>query len=396
MHREWNPKSFFRHLTPEVVTLFTGSSGVNLMVNDKGPPGDQLYRAWKALPEDQQRRLETELLPVNDMCSTHARPYLENTARAVWTNGKANLVEESRAWTTQDLALRLFIDSRRSFFDAYKNYTVDSMEHGTEYRGRRHVALEPSSTSKQQMREAMQQHFRETALGARCQIEDYANKEKFALFVYYEDEVTPMDRFNTEGVVAPEWQRPVLRIAAVFHFETATLQVKAARKVEREKLRDLFAKIFVGEPDYFEDTSKNPKFCFDPLRSPNFDFPTRLADKIEDVCVVKIVARPQHDDVRRISIQLKPGLSVKETHEALDGYGIDLTNDVVEGVQLRFQFEGSGRSKWRTVSLFNPGSSNLRDTDRDRVIRRYLKEWGIDATVHQAAVAAPILQDTAS
>ena len=56
--------------------------------------------------------------------------------------------------------------------------------------------------------------------------------------------------------------------------------------------------------------------------------------------------------------------------------------------RLQFIFEGKGRSKYRTVSLFNPNSSNLNDTDRDRVIRRYLKEWGIDASGRRTPLVA--------
>ena len=77
----------------------------------------------------------------------------------------------------------------------------------------------------------------ETAFGARCQVEDFANDEKFALFIFHEDEVAPFDRFNDKGVVEPDWQRPVVRLAAVFQFETSTLLVKAPRVAEREKLR---------------------------------------------------------------------------------------------------------------------------------------------------------------
>ncbi|MCG3173799.1 MAG: hypothetical protein GMKNLPBB_02001 [Myxococcota bacterium] len=37
-------------------------------------------------------------------------------------------------------------------------------------------------------------------------------------------------------------------------------------------------------------------------------------------------------------------------------------------------------------SLLNPNNSNLNDTERDHVIRRYLKEWGIDASGRRSPV----------
>jgi hypothetical protein len=245
------------------------------------------------------------------------------------------------------------------------------------------------------MKLAMASHFRDTAFGARCQIEDFANEEKFALFVFQEDEVAPFDRFNDKGVVEPDWQRPVIRLAAVFHFETSTLLVKAPRTTEREKLRDLFAEIFVGDAEYFEDATKSPKFCFDPLRDSDFDFPTRGFDKIEEVSLVRLVAKPGHRDVKRVTIEMKPGLSIEGVRMVLAEHGVDLGVDAIDGVRLQFRFEGKGRTKYRTVSLFNPNSSNLNDTERDRVIRRYLKEWGIDASGRREAVGAAVLEAAA-
>ncbi|MFM2421098.1 MAG: hypothetical protein RL385_5821, partial [Pseudomonadota bacterium] len=222
-NREWNPKSFFRHLTPDALKVLREWADVDLTLDGEGPLGEQVYRAWKALPEDDRERIETALLPVNDMCAPHARPYLEQLALVVWTNGRAKLIDESREWSAQDLAVRLFVADEKRFAEAHQTYAVDMMEHLKEFHGRYPVTLKPTPEAKARMKLAMASHFRDTAFGARCQVEDFANDEKFALFVFHEDEVAPFDRFNDKGVVEPDWQRPVIRLAAVFQFETSTL-----------------------------------------------------------------------------------------------------------------------------------------------------------------------------
>jgi hypothetical protein len=110
---------------------------------------------------------------------------------------------------------------------------------------------------------------------------------------------------------------------------------------------------------------------------------------------VKVIARPAGAHVRRVIVELQRGLNMHEVHLALDDHGVDVANDAIDGVQLCFEFAGSGRSRTRTVSVFNPNSTNLHDTPRDRVIRHYLTQWGIDATVRKAALAAPALQAAA-
>ena len=169
-----------------------------------------------------------------------------------------------------------------------------------------------------------------------------------------------------------------------------TLNAKRFETADK-KLRDLFAQVLLNDKDYFEDTSKTPKYCFDPLRDEDFDFPTRGADKIDSVSVVRVVARSAHSDVKRVIMELKPGLSIVGLGMVVEEHGLDLTTDVIDGVRLQFTFEGKGRSKYRTVSLFNPNSCNLNDTERDRVIRRCLKDWGIlDASIQPALGVAAV------
>jgi len=393
-HREWNPKAFFKKLSPDVMALYEAKRGLTLVREQERPPHDQTYYAWVQLPEADRLKLETELLPVNDLCTQHARPYLELLARAVWTGVNAHLVDASRDWTIHDLVMRLFVADPEGVARCHRAFAVDMMEHFIEYRGKRPVMLQPSGQAKAEMKREMSAHFRNQAGGVNCKVEDFEAKDKFALFIYGEDELTPLDRFDMNGEVVPEWQRPVVRIAAVFYPDTFTLLVKAPRKVEREKLRDLFAQIFIGESDYFEDASRTPKYSFDSIRDPDFCFPTHVSDGIDDVSVVRVTVRPRHAHVKRLDVELLPGLSIFALHAALQSHGINVAEDAIDGVRLQFRFVGSGRTRFRTVSLNNPNNTNLRDTPRDRLIRRYLKEWGFDGrksalSVAFSAVAAP-------
>ena len=396
-HREWNPKTFFKKVSPAVMALFEEKRGLVLDRDPDRPEHDQTYYAWAALPERQRLALEAELLPVNDLCSTHARPYLDALARVVWTNGDAHLIDESMDWSVYDLTMRLFIDAPAEIIRCHQNYAVDMMEHFREYRGKHPAKVKASVSAKSAMKKAMAEHFREQAGGAQCQVEDFEGKDKFALFIYHEDEVTPVERFNDSGIVVPEWQRPVVRVAAVYYPESCTLLVKAPRIPEREKLRDLFAEIFIGETDYFEDTSRMPKFNFAPLASEEFAFPTHPADGIDEVCVTRLTLRPAHAEVKRLAFDLVPGLTMVDVHQALADHGTLFIGEAIDGVRLQFQFaEGKGRGRFRTVSLFNPNSTNLRDTKRDRVIRRCLKEWHIDESRSAFVLAAPAVQAEAS
>ncbi len=392
-HREWSPKPFFRHLTPAALAELRSWAGVDLRSNGVGQPWEQVYRGWVGLPAAERLRLETELLPVNDLAAPQARSRLSELAETTW--GQTPLLAESRSWSSQDLALRLFIAAPTAFKHLHQGWLIDSFEHLKEYAGRYPIAPKPSAKAKAALKDAMRAHLRNTEFGLRCHVEDFANDEKFALFVFHEDELKPTDQFNEFDELEPMWDRDVVQLAAVFHFETNVLMVKAARKAEREQLRDLFAEHILGDPLYFYDARSEPRFSFRPLRDESFRFPPIFGAGVVGVAVRKLFVRPAEGDVRRVSLEFKEAVGLPAVHDALREFGINLARDHVEGVHLRFTFEGSGRSRTRTVSLFNPNSSNLSDTPRDRIVRRHLKLWGFDANVRRAAVAGAALEAAA-
>lgn len=117
---------------------------------------------------------------------------------------------------------------------------------------------------------------------------------------------------------------------------------------------------------------------------------------IVSVCITRATIKSAHDDVRRITLELEPNLMLAEARRALIQHGVRLDGRFLEGIRLQFEFaQGKGRARFRTVSLFNPGSTNLRDTPRERVIRRYLKEWHIDESRSAFALAASSVQAAA-
>lgn len=394
-HREWNPKVFFRKISPTVIAQYEAAKGV-VLIADRGEKADanQAYRAWQALPEGQRRQLEAELLLVNDMTSTHARPYLDGAARLRWA-GTADdpLIEESKNWSVNDLAMQLFLRAPRELYLAHQNYAVDMLDHFREYRGRYAKEMKATPNAKARMHQALSEHFRLSGGGARCMVEDFEGDDKVAVFVLHEDDVKPFDQFRGENAVAPVWMRLVNSLAAVFYPETCTLLVKAPRKPEREKLRDLWAEIMAGDPEYFEDLAKIPKFNFAPLLDPNFNFPTHPADGLGRPCITRVVARSGAAKARKVALDLTPNLSQHELLTTLAFHRAAADGSAVEGVRIQFEFgDATGRARFRTVSLYNPNSTNLRDTKRDRIIRRYLKEWGIDETRSAFSMAAPAVQ----
>lgn len=385
-HREWNPALFLRRLSPEALRLLVRRRVLPLSLDGEGPLSEQTYRAWMALPSDAQREAEVNLWLINDLSTEHGRPYLEELANSVWRDQRARA--ESRTWSAHDLAARLFLAAPQQFATVHQGYALDVLDDVIEFRGTYPAVLQTSRASKARLKSEMESYLRATPFGSRCYIEDFANESKLALYLFHEGEMTPVDRLNDDDGIECYWLRPVNRLAAVFHFETSTLFVQAQQRSHAEKLRDLFAQIFMGDPSYFEESTGRARFCFDVLREPDFRFPTRAHDRIEAVSVTRVVARLWRRDVQRVTVDVAPGASLEEVRRAVAEHGVDLITDVIDGVRLLFCFQGTGRARMRTVALTNPNRSNLHNTERDLIIRGYLKVWGIDADPRPTVVSS--------
>jgi len=391
-HCEWSPKPFFRHLSPPALNELCAWA-VDLRPEGPGKPWEQLYRAWARLQPDVRMRLESSLLPVNDLSVPQARPRLAELATAVWPRGR--LADESRAWTSQDLALRLFLASPGAFHQLHQGWVVDSLQHMKEYAGRYPVRPKPSANAKAELKESLRAYLQRTAFGPRCHVEDFANEEKFALFVFHEDELRPIDKFTESEDLESVWERDVVRLAAVFDYESSVLSVKAAHREEREQLRDLFAEHILQDPLYFIDAYSAPRYAFGRIADPRFQLVPIAGTQVVSVSVQKVVVHPADGDVKRLTLDFKAAPTLEQVRAGLQAYGVRIPGDTIEGLHLRFVFEGTGRSRTRTVSLFNPNSTNLSDTPRDRIVRRHLKVWGFDANSRRQAVGTGPLQAAA-
>ncbi|MDP3277750.1 MAG: hypothetical protein Q8Q09_21380 [Deltaproteobacteria bacterium] len=384
--REWNPQQFFRHLSEPLFSRFCLSRQLWIGVDGPGPRDAQVWRAWKALAPELRLALERELLPINDLCSPHARPYLEDLARCVWLDGapeRAAILHTS----TPDLAMMLHLAAPQALQSAHRRYAVDMLEHCKEYVGRAPLEITCLEESKSRMKTAMSEHFAKTLGSDRCHVEDYEDGEKLALFIYHEGALEPDDRFDSDGVLLPVWTRPVVRVAAVFFRTSNTLLVKTPRASERELLRDLFARSYVGRDDYFVDPGKRPRFSFAPLRRPAFDFAVAPDCDIDAVFVTSITLRGGPAKIRRIQLYFARDATLDQVHNAVYDLHQEIDPEFVEAVRLRFVFRsGSGRARERTVTIANPNTTNLRDTPRDRVIRNYLALWGFDVRNNHDAV----------
>ncbi len=372
MYLAWNPKSFFRHVRPDVLRLLLQAPDVRLPLNGSGSVAEQAYRAWKRSEGTHRRQLDATLQRIARLCTTHARPFLEDLARELWGE---DALQESRAWSAHDLAVCLFLADESAFDKLVESYAIDSWDLVYEYHALHEPRLHRPPSARHHVAQRMQSCFQETPYGPRCYVEDFLGVDRLVVTVFHEGELQPVDELRGDELVV-RWGRPLGRVSAMYFVETKTLFVRAARRLEAEWLRDAVVAAYFGGVSGFADPLEHPRFCFEALLDPHRELSTKGEHEIDRVSLIQVVATRPHRATSSITIDLRPSLSLWEARTVLVSHGIEAP-DVI-GVRLLFAFSGHGRARLRTVHLQNPNTSNFDGTARDCLLRRVLQNWGLD------------------
>lgn len=372
MYRAWNPKTFFRHVRPDVLRLLLQAPDVRLSLDGSGSVAEQAYRAWKQSSGAHRRRLDATLQRLARLGTTHARPFLDELARDLW--GEAAL-RESRAWSAQDLAVCLSLADEPAFEKLAESYAIESWETVYEYRAFHEPRLHCPPLARHHVAQRMQSSFEATPYGPRCYVEDFLGADRLVVTVFHDGELQPVDELRGNELVA-RWVRPLGRVSAMYFAETKTLFVRAARRLEAERLRDAVIAVYFDGASGFVDPIAHPRFCFEALLDPDRELSTKGEHEIDRVSLIQVVATRPHRATSGITIDLRPSLSLWEARTVLASHGIEAP-DVI-GVRLLFAFSGHGRARLRTVHLRNPNTSNFDGTARDCLLRRVLQNWGLD------------------
>ncbi len=377
-------KAFFEALSADVAEALAAHLELPALGRDargvRAAEHTSVYARWRHLAEAQRNELAEELLTLANMASPHARGYLVRVAQKRWTSTRPDWLPFIIAWSTQDLAARMYLEDPHGFREAHRHYRVDKREQYARYRGQFVADVVPSVDRRERMKRAMHTHFHGLSPFAHA-IVDRVSDESLVLFIH--DRPLPLE--NIEGSQLEE-VLGVCKVWLVFDFDSCELAIKAPSRSDREHLRTSFADIFVGVPDYFAAPECTDEALPVADVGPAFQAHALQQDRIERVTVQHVAVRPKHPDIRRITIEFADDLALDRAHHLLENYGVRLQSDVVEGAKLSFIFAGSARP--RSVELKSSPDALKRCTARERSIHRYMKDWNLDADRRDPLVAA--------
>ncbi|HEX3999764.1 MAG TPA: hypothetical protein VHX65_14530 [Pirellulales bacterium] len=225
--------------------------------------------------------------------------------------------------------------------------------------------------------------------GENCEIHYHSRRNGAEyLFAYLPDWPDNFMVFNDDGELQSLDLPTAFTNLFVYTPATGALEMIAGGgKPTQRDLWQIFCKALLGrQVDYVEPD--RPAYLLEHLIKPGFKFTWPTSDRIDSVCVTRILVVPTVDghDLDGLAPRFRMGLSWSRVLEILDSLlaARDLSRSqvTVEEIRIRIQLLGDGQKRGRVITInVTPRSCNLKSLD-DEELREIgehcFKTWRIE------------------
>ena len=376
--RQFNPKSFFRKLRPDIQSKLAGQLNLLDAMEEEPPEGeppqDRMYFAWTRVSDDIHKASDRDLRRINDLCCDKGRFYVDRALEAHLAS-HPTLLEQVREMSHYDAAATLFLECSANFDKAYGDFFIDDLTFRVKRQAKDERPIAIEAGKKQLVKARVEEFFVEKRQGQRqCQVEDHEDAERYALFVFHEHRVKYEDRFE-RGQLVSEMRQPVGLGLLVYYKETGVLTIDVRTQALRERLIEVFGKIYFRDARHFDDPFAD-EFDLSPLCDRDRRYEGRALDGIGSVGITEITFEHPDNDVGKLTLKCPHGHVA-----ALDALKIPLDAATFQGVKIEIRPDGVHRKRKRTINITLPDRWNLNDTPPDRVLARYVETWGFSKKV---------------
>lgn len=228
--------------------LFEAPGPITALFNSLSPEVAGALRLHLGLPGESPRsRVVCELRALSETCRAAARAEVLAVARLRFRLTRPEWTAQLPQWSTSDVLVRLYLESRASFVEAQRTLLLFARGE-LEQRHANYVAeVVPSLDRRAQMQRVLIGLLQETEKNTRCLVREFSGEHELAMFAGHSAACARPEPMSGRLRAVKRY-----RLALLFHYETATILVKAPSQRERHELCHGFASIFARDPRYFE------------------------------------------------------------------------------------------------------------------------------------------------
>ena len=386
MARQYNPRSFFRQAPNKLLKGYFDDRGVLNEIKFKELKEtkiETIYDAWLALPEKGRSKMEKDFREIDFLATEGGVKAIID--EAIYHGEELGPIL-SELKNHHDRVLWIFLNRPLYWKGALQFHHADNIPFSY-WRKRKNIPKMPPLVEPEnieQLERAISKFFhRKEGRGKNCRVECYRRNDLEYFFAYPEDYAQASIEWVENEFERPP-RTPAFEVIFVYSQTDGTLDIflRGARKTVPE-LQKVFVETTLGA-ELRPDAKDEKVYHLNPLKKRGFQFIFDPESGIEDVRVQKLRLSSMGGRKNRIFLESDPTHYPEAVYDLLDKLqnpSMSLSRYNVTQVRLKVFFypaEGASRGKTRSFYVTYPNSCNLKQDERDLVIRTMLAASGIE------------------
>ncbi len=358
--KDFRPISFFRNSSIEKLEELFHCSNVDIK-NITDLQDDEIIPYLNKECENFPEELKDNLVKINNIANKEGMPYLIEACLLY------NI--DYKDLTAYDLAINLFIKNRAAFDFAYNWLNIDQYQNFKDFLG-----VEPKEVNLKNLekfKQAISDYLKEQSKGRHVHFDEYPKDNKTAYIISYEDYLKPINKFEDNNLVTIK-ERPVKELVLIYYPNLAKLKCKMPNKELQDTIKSLFAEYMLDDTDFFNHSKVDSLFDLNVLAAKDKELIPNPKYGIEKVNITSLRASLSSDGLFKSDFR-HPNELIKKLKEI----NLNIENIKILKAGIQFVFEGTGRSKSRTIYITAPNASTISDNPKDEIITKCLVDWEI-------------------
>lgn len=393
MSIQYTPKNFLRQSQVSSLQKYFTDKKFLLDFNwdeKPQPTVDAIFAAWHALPKSDWEAVERDFRDIYTLADVDG-------VRTIIEEGQYHSIELGAVLEPiegyVDKIFHVFLE-HRNIFDVASCFNHADNLNGRCWQKRKDLPKKKPIVSRDVLDnfgKAISQYLQETqGRGANCHVDTYYRGRKLNyFFAYPEDYTDTYIGYDKTGELERRPQNPAFEIIFVYDEIAGTMELFAqGDKTLKQTLQRIFVEQILNEKFALENPKAVP-YALDALKNKDFSFAVDVADGIQNVRIRSMTVSPKGDWKRRITFDVGPitskNATTKDIYDAMKTALNDQTSPLsqltVKSAVIQVQFAnptGKGRAKTVNFKIAIPNSCNLKDTEEELKVKKYLKAWTLE------------------
>lgn len=222
--------------------------------------------------------------------------------------------------------------------------------------------------------------------GRNCQVEHYQRDNRHFFFAFPEDHPIHLIQWE-RSEMKKTLVHPAFEVVFVYDAKVRSLDTYYEGSITNSQILDsVFSRTILGQ-DIPERLYNKPVYALSGLKSRSFKFITQVHDGIEKITITHIKVE---SIMRRSKLTVESDVFGHKGQEALYAdmdslfsvsntrFPLDMLNVVKAQIAVDFKSEGRKGYKRRRFTISAPSSCTLKHEGEDLIIRRILKDSGVE------------------